>query len=71
MEQELTMEESFEAIEKLLESLESKEVSLEDSFLLYKAGMEHIKHCNELMDQVEKKVQMINTEGELVEFDEV
>jgi exodeoxyribonuclease VII small subunit len=71
MEQTVTMEEHFEEIEKLLEQLESKDISLEDSFACYQAGMEHLKACNALMDQVEKKVQMLNGDGELEDFSEV
>ena len=55
----------------MIEKLESKEVTLEDSFQLYKQGMEHLKHCNQLMNQVEKKVQMLNDRGDLEDFEEV
>lgn len=71
MEQKLTLEEHFEAIEEILDKMESKEISLEDSFACYEAGMNHLKECNGLMEQVEKKVQMLNQAGELEDFDEV
>lgn len=71
MEQQLTMEQNFEEIEQIIEQLEAKDVSLEDSFQLYQKGMEHIRQCNELMNQVEKKVQMLNSNGELEDFEEV
>lgn len=71
MEQQLTMEQNFEEIEQIIEQLESKDVSLEDSFQLYQKGMEHIRQCNELMNQVEKKVQMLNSNGEFEDFEEV
>lgn len=71
MEKELTMEESFEEIEHIIQKLEAKETTLEDSFLYYRQGMEYLKHCNELMNAVEKKVQMLNANGDLEEFGEV
>ncbi|MDD6194699.1 MAG: exodeoxyribonuclease VII small subunit [Lachnospiraceae bacterium] len=71
MEKELTMEETFQEMEQIIEQLESKETTLEDSFQLYKQGMEHLKHCNDLMNQVEKKVQMLNAQGDLEDFEEV
>ncbi len=71
MEQQLTMEQNFEEIEQIIEQLEAKDVSLEDSFQLYQKGMEHIRQCNELMNQVEKKVQMLNSNGEFEDFEEV
>ena len=60
-EKELTIEQSFAEIEEILNKLESNEVTLEDSFLLYQSGMQQIKHCNDLMNAVEQKVQMLNS----------
>ena len=70
-EKELTIEESFAEIETILNKLESNEVTLEDSFLLYQSGMKQIKRCNDLMNAVEQKVQMLNSNGELETFEEV
>lgn len=70
-EKELTIEESFAEIETILNKLESNEVTLEDSFSLYQSGMKQIKHCNDLMNAVEQKVQMLNSNGELETFEEV
>ncbi|MCI5821841.1 MAG: exodeoxyribonuclease VII small subunit [Lachnospiraceae bacterium] len=67
----MTMEESFQEMEHILGQLESKEVTLEESFQLYKQGMEYLKHCNDLIDQVEKQVKMLSDNGELEEFEEV
>ena len=64
-EKELTIEQSFAEIEEILNKLESNEVTLEDSFLLYQSGMQQIKHA------VEQKVQMLNSNGELETFEEV
>lgn len=69
--EELTMEESFQEMESILEKLESKEITLEESFQLYKQGMEHLQHCNDLMDKVEEKVKILNEDGVLETFDEV
>ena len=70
-EKELTIEQSFAEIEEILNKLESNKVTLEDSFLLYQSGMQQIKHCNDLMNAVEQKVQMLNSNGELETFEEV
>ena len=40
---EQTLEEIFKEMEGLLEALESREISLEDSFEKYKEGMELLK----------------------------
>lgn len=56
-------------IEDILEKMDEKEISLEDSFLLYEEGMKKLKMCNDRIDQVEKKMLMINEEGNLEEFE--
>lgn len=66
--EELTLEESFEKLEEILEALESREITLEESFQAYAKGMELLKQCNEKIDTVEKKMQLINEEGELSDF---
>ncbi len=62
------LEESFEKIEKLLERLGDKEVTLEDSFRFYQEGMELLKYCNARIDHVEKQMLQIDEEGQIHEF---
>ena len=68
MERELTLDETFEKLEAAIGRLEQEDVTLEESFKLYKEGMELIKACNEKIDRVEKEVLKINENGELEEF---
>ncbi len=65
---ELTLEETFELLEEKLERLESEDISLEDSFKIYKDGMDLLRQCYEKIDYVEKKVLEINEAGDIVEF---
>lgn len=67
-EQELTLEQSFEELDRILEELESREITLEQSFRIYEKGMELLKQCNQKIDRVEKKMQIVNEEGELHDF---
>ena len=48
--------------------LEDRETSLEDSFRLYKQGMELLKYCNDKLDTVERKMLQMNEDGSLGEF---
>ncbi|WP_230397902.1 exodeoxyribonuclease VII small subunit [Novisyntrophococcus fermenticellae] len=64
----LTLEESFAELDKLVKSLENPEVSLEESFQIYKKGMELLKECNHKIDTVEKKMLQMNKNGDLSEF---
>ena len=50
------------------EKLEDKGTSLEDSFNLYKQGMELLKFCSDKLDTVEKKMLQMNEDGTFSEF---
>lgn len=67
-EQTPTLEESFLQIEAIIEQMERQDVSLDESFRLYKQGIEQLKNCNALLDEVEKKMLVLNAEGELEEL---
>ena len=65
---EQTLEEIFGEMEGLLEALESREISLEDSFEKYKEGMALLKAAGEKIDTVEKAMLVQNDQGEADEF---
>lgn len=52
---EISLEESFEKLDEMLNELESPDISLEESFRVYQEGMKLLKQCNETIDRVEKK----------------
>ena len=62
------LEELFLEIEEIITQMEDKEVSLEQSFQLYEAGMKKLKQCNEKIDYVEKKMLVLNSDGGSEEF---
>ena len=64
-----SIEEAFREIEKKIALLEKEDVSLEDSFRYYQEGMDLLKYCNESIDQVEKKVQKISSDGKTEDFE--
>lgn len=68
MEDQKTIEEVFSQLDVLADRLEDRETSLEDSFALYKKGMELLKYCSEKLDTVEKKMLQMNEDGEFSEF---
>ena len=67
-EKEIGLEEAFGMLDGIIRRLEEEEISLEDSFDAYKKGMDLLKICNDKIDQVEKKVLVLNGEGGLDEF---
>lgn len=62
------MEEALKELDGIVERLESREISLEDSFAMYQKGMELLKQCSSKIDMVEKKMLKMNEDGELSEF---
>lgn len=66
--QETTIEESLKELDDTVEKLESREISLEESFTMYQKGMELLKQCSGKIDKVEKKMLKINEDGDLSEF---
>lgn len=61
---DLSLEQAFLRLEETISKLESEDITLEESFAEYKAGMELLKYCNDSIDKVEKQVLMLSAEGE-------
>ena len=66
--EQFRLEEAFDRIEALLEKLQDKDVTLEESFGLYQEGMGLLKLCNENIDHVEKQMLQIDEEGQIHGF---
>lgn len=65
----MSLEEKFVKLEEAVRKLEDEDISLEESFQVYKEGMELLKQCNADIDRVEKQVLTISEEGELTPFE--
>ena len=63
-----TLEELFVQLEDAIRKMENEDISLEDSFSLYHKGMDMLKLCNEKIDKVEKKMLVLDEEGDAHEF---
>ena len=62
------LEEMFKELEELIGKMENEEITLEQTFDLYNNGMELLKKCNLSIDEVEKKVLVLDENGETDEF---
>lgn len=58
----------FGRLEEVIAGLEAEDISLEDSFSLYHSGMDMLKTCNAKIDKIEKKMLVLDEEGEAHEF---
>lgn len=65
---EKTIESIFAELEEKVNKLEERDISLEEAFKTYAEGMKLLKSCNDKLDKVEKKVMVMNEEGDLDEF---
>ena len=66
--EDCSIEDILSQVEDTIANLEAEDISLEDSFVQYEKGMELLKVCNEKIDAIEKKVLILNGEGETDEF---
>ncbi|MCR5747605.1 MAG: exodeoxyribonuclease VII small subunit [Lachnospiraceae bacterium] len=65
-----SIEESFDYLEEVLSKMEDPDISLEDSFSLYEKGMKALKEATSAIDEVEKKVKLIDAEGKTGDFND-
>ena len=59
----LTYEEAYSKLEIILEKLESKSTSLDESLSLYEEGIKLYKHCNKLIENAELKISKFSKLG--------
>ena len=52
-------ETALEDLELVVEQLETGELSLEDSLEAFEKGVGLVKYCNQKLDEVEKKVELL------------
>ena len=57
--QEMSIEETLEALEMIIEKMEDRDSSLEETFANYELGMKMVKSCSDQIDRVEKKIQVL------------
>ncbi|MCI8814147.1 MAG: exodeoxyribonuclease VII small subunit [Lachnospiraceae bacterium] len=68
VDESMTLEEAFRQLDGVVERLESREITLEESFKVYQSGMNLLKTCNDKIDRVEKKMLLMDEDGGLREF---
>ena len=59
----LTYEEAYSKLEIILEKLESKSTSLDESLSLNEEGIKLYKHCNKLIENAELKISKFSKLG--------
>ena len=67
--EELTYEQAFAELEAIVTAMEADEQTLADAMAQFERGQALARHCTELLDKAELKVQQISSEGELSDFE--
>jgi len=62
---DLSYEQAFTELEKIVMALESEEHSLDDALAQFERGQTLARHCNALLDKAEIKVRQISGEEEI------
>lgn len=62
MPKKISLEESFEQLDEIIQELQGGDMTLEESFKKYEEGMKLIKNCNDAIDKVEKKLIVLEEE---------
>ncbi len=65
--EDLTYEQAFAELEKIVAALEGEQHPLEDSLALYERGQALVKRCADLLDKAELKVKQLSGD-ELTDF---
>jgi exodeoxyribonuclease VII small subunit len=65
----LSYEEAFEELSKIVADLESEMSNLDTTIELFERGQALAKHCSELLNKAELKVQVLSEEGEVKELE--
>ncbi len=58
----IKLEDAFEKLDEVTLAMQSAELSLEDTFRLYKQGIELVKICEERIEKVEGEIKKITEE---------
>ena len=61
---EMTMDEAYKALQEVLEQMENGDLELEQKFTLYQKGLALVKLCSDKLDDVEKKMIILENNTE-------
>lgn len=65
----MSIDQTLEQIQEILQRMEQEELSLEESFHCYEQGMRLVESCEKQIGTIEKKVKQITETGEMDDFE--
>ena len=58
---ELTIDELLKKLDDQIEKMQSEDLSLEQTFALYKSGLSLIEECNKKIEKIQCDIKVLNT----------
>lgn len=62
---ELSFEVAYDELESIVSRLETGELSLEESVMMFERGRKLSEHCQAILDKAELRVNQITDDGEI------
>lgn len=62
---ELSFEAAYDELESIVARLETGELSLEESVMMFERGRKLSEHCQAILDKAELRVNQITDDGEI------
>ena len=59
-EKELTIEQSFEQLDQIINRMQSEDLPLDEAFSLYKSGVSLVENCNKKIEKIQCEIELIN-----------
>ena len=60
MNEEMTLEQAFDALDEITKKMEAGGLSLEETFSLYKEGLSLVELCDKKIEKVESDIKILN-----------
>lgn len=60
----MTIDETLEQLNAIIQDMETKSQSLEESLASFEKGIQLVKSCSRQIDKVEKKIKILSESGE-------
>ncbi len=58
------IEDNFKELDEILEKMQDEDVSLDESFEMYKKGVEIVKDSNDQIEKIEKQIEVLEEESD-------
>ena len=69
MKKKINLKQTFEKLEQILSQLESPGIDIDEMVKLYEDGVKLSKHCKDVIEEAEQRIQIINNDKVNKELD--